>query len=125
MYAQIVLRQIASSTNHFSKLYQVAARGAYPCIQRQAIAFGALQLKTDPVVRGASFWTQNHRLADKVLDYCFHRAVIKKIAHGEAATHLLSLQCGADLRADIAEGSVMLVQEQEFGLEISSCPGNA
>src|ERR1051326_6263590 len=61
MYAQIVLRQIASSTNHFSKLYQVAARGAYPCIQRQAIAFGALQLKTDPVVRGASFWTQNHR----------------------------------------------------------------
>src|SRR5579864_4094126 len=125
MDAQIVLRQVASSADDFPKLYQVAGGGAYACIQRQAITFGALQLKTDPVVGRASFRTQDHRLADKVLDHCFHPAVIKKIAYGEAAAHLLSLQCGAHLRADIAEGSVMLVQEQEFWLEISGCASNA
>jgi hypothetical protein len=37
MDAKIVLREIASSTNHFSKLYQVARGGAYPCIQRQPL----------------------------------------------------------------------------------------
>src|SRR5579872_5738679 len=111
MYAQIVLRQIASSANHFPKLYQVAGCGTYPRIQRQAITLGTLQLKTDPVVGRASFGTQDHRLADKVLHYCFHPAVIKKIAYREAAAHLLSLQCWAHLRADIAEGSVVLIQE--------------
>ena len=55
MQAQIVLRQIASATKHFSRLYQVARCSSYARIQGQTIALHSFELKTDPMVLRASF----------------------------------------------------------------------
>src|ERR1700686_4436243 len=50
VYAQIVLRQVASAAEDFAQLHQVSGCGSYACIQGQTIALYAFQLKTDPMV---------------------------------------------------------------------------
>src|ERR1700757_2762642 len=113
-----MLRQVASTAENLAQLHQVSGGGSYARIQRQTVALYAFQLKTHPMVLRASLGTQNHRLAHQVFNHRLHLAVVEKIAHCEAAAHLRDLKRVSSQLADIPEGSVPLVDEQEFRLHV-------
>src|SRR5271170_5449362 len=111
VYAQVMLRQVASSAEDFAQLHQVAGRRSHACIQGQTIALCpcSLQLKTDPMVLRTAFGTKNHRAAHQVFDHHFHLSVVEKVTDGQPAADLRNLDCISSQLAGIPESSVVLV----------------
>src|SRR5579863_9347103 len=117
--AQVVLRQIAAPAADLIDLNQVSGEGLEAGIQRQTIAFGSRQFKFDPVVMVAALVAKDERLAINIFNDDVDAAVVEQIAEGRAAADLGDANGGASQFADVAKGSVVLVQEQEFGLAIA------
>lgn len=111
MDAEIVLRQIAPATQYFPQLDQVSCRSPNPRIQREPIALYSFQLKTGPMVRRASLRTQDHWLADQVLDDSIESSIVEQIADCHPAAYLLNLHGWSHLSADVAKIAIMLIEE--------------
>src|SRR5580693_1294598 len=95
---EVALRKIAASAAHLVLLDKIASRGAEPGVQGQRTSLCRLQLEADPMIARDSLVTslvaQNHRFALQVLDHDIQVAVIKQVAHCQAAAHLRNLYCG-------------------------------
>src|SRR5207302_11381686 len=118
MKPQVILRKIAAAADHFAKLPQVASRRAHACIQSQAVTLDTLQLKADPVIPRATLGTQNHGLANQILNHRFDLAIIEEVAYRHSTAHLRNLDGGPSQRTDVLESSIMLVQEQQLWFRV-------
>src|ERR1700722_391849 len=67
----------------------------------------------------AAFRTQNHRPAHEVFDDSFDFSVVEQIADSYAAAHLWGRKGRSHLCCDVLECSIALVEEEQFGLQIS------
>src|ERR1039457_1521715 len=119
MNAQVILRKIAASAEHFAKLHQVSRGCSDARIQSQAIAFHALKLKADPMVLRYPLWAQNCRLPLQILNDRFQFAIIKKIADCHSTAYLRNLDRSPRLFADVLECSIALIPEQQLWLQVS------
>src|ERR1700761_907938 len=114
MKAQVVLRKIAFSAEHFAKLRQVSGRHMHSRVQRKLITLGSFQLKADPVIFRAALRPEDHRLADEILDNRFHSAVVEQITYSEPSAHLRHLERRPHTTTDVLECAIVLVQQQQL-----------
>src|SRR5271165_1464118 len=119
VHAQVVLRQIAAAAVNLFGLGHAPGDNFNARVERQAIALGPGQFKTNPVVSWNAVIAQNHRGAIDIADDHVHVAVIKEVAYGEAAGDALLQQRRSGLRAGIAKRAVALIELQQFWLAIT------
>src|ERR1700678_4400802 len=108
MQAQVVLGKVTSPAQHFAQLHQITRDHAHAGIEREH----SLQLKGDPMVHWAALRTQDHRLANKILDDSFHAPIIEEIAYREPAAHLRDLKLRHHTAANVLKRAVVLIQKK-------------
>src|SRR2546423_15452502 len=85
VHAQVILRQVTSTTVNFVSLRYVSGHDLDPRANCETIALGASKFKADPMPARHALVAQNHRAAIEVTHDDVHISVLEQITDRKAA----------------------------------------